>query len=64
MDCQCDVTQHGSIIRIVTKLTCYVGPSMNMNPRQNQIDMINGFGFDLIRKIEGSVSYEQVLVGS
>ena len=31
---------------------------MNMNPWQNQIDVINGF--DFICKIEGSVSYEQV----
>ena len=31
---------------------------MNMNPWKNQTDVINGF--DFIRKIEGSVLYEQV----
>ena len=31
---------------------------MNMNPREDQIDVINSF--DFIRKIEGSVLFEQV----
>ena len=31
---------------------------MNMNPWKDQTDVINGF--DVIRKIEGSVIYEQV----
>ena len=33
---------------------------MNMNPRKNQIDVINGF--DFIRKLEGSVLFEQVCI--
>ena len=33
---------------------------MNMNPWKNQIDVINGF--DFIRKIEGSVLFEQVCI--
>ena len=33
---------------------------MNMNPWKNQTDVINGF--DFIRKIEGSVIYEQVCI--
>ena len=37
-----------------------MGHWMNMNPWKNQTDVINGF--DFIRKIEGSVIYEQVCI--
>ena len=33
---------------------------MNMNPWKDQTDVINSF--DVIRKIEGSVIYEQVCI--
>ena len=37
-----------------------MGNWKNMNPWKNQTDVINGF--DFIRKIEGSVIYEQVCI--
>ena len=45
-------------MNIVTKFREYMEHWMNMTPWKDQTDLINGF--DFIRKIEGSVSYEHV----